>query len=174
MQQTATNVVEVKVATQQTAVDMDQVKVATQQTAVDVDEMKIATQQTAVDVDQVKVATQQAAVEIDHVKRLLFNLISAVTMPYASLQGSNCEKAFTNGSPHRIPQQIITSHVIPITRKPRLGFSRAASFRSGSQQDHFFGSMENVCPVLFPTWFALIPSCIPAGSGKSILWFVVS
>jgi hypothetical protein len=114
-------------------------------------ETKVALQQTATNVDQVKVAAQQIAIDIDHVKCLSSNLIDADTMPYASLQGSNCEKAFTNGSPRRIPQQIITSHVIPIARKTHLGFSKAASFRSGSQQDHFFGFMENVCPVLFPT-----------------------
>ena len=122
-----------------------------QQTATNVDRVKVATQQTAVTVDQARVATQQTAIDIDHVKRLSSNLIDADTMPYASLQGSNCEKAFTNGSPHRIPQQIITSHVIPTARQSHLGFSKAASFRSGSQQDHFFGFMENVCPVLFPT-----------------------
>jgi hypothetical protein len=122
-----------------------------QQTATNVDQVKVATQQTAVNVDQVKVAAQQTAIDIDHVKRLSSNLIDTDTMPYALLQGSNCEKAFTNGSPHRIPQQIITSHVIPITRKQRRGFFKAASFRNGSQQDHFFGFTENVGPVLFLT-----------------------
>jgi hypothetical protein len=96
--------------------------------------------------------------------------------PYTSFQGNNCEKAFTNGSPHWIPQRIITLHVILITRKLHLGFFKAASFRSGSQQELFFGFMENICPVSF---LALAPSnsilCfIAAGSGKSVLWFVVS
>src|SRR5258708_1962265 len=96
------------------------------------------------------------------------------TVRYASFQRTNCEKAFINGSPHRIPQQTITSHVVLITRKQHLGFLKAASFRSGSQQLHFFGFTENVCPVLFPTLLLLIATCIVAGSGKSVLWFVDS
>ena len=131
-------------------------------------------QQTATDVDQVKVATQQTAADIDQVKRLSSDLISS---GYGSLrisQGSNCKKPFTNGSPHQIPQQIITSHVILITRKWHLGFFKAASFRGGSQQDHYFGFTENVCPHPLSDLAPLIPSCVAAGSGKSVLWFVVS
>jgi hypothetical protein len=63
--------------------------------------------------------------------------------------------------------------VILITRKLHLGFFKAAFFASGNQQDHFFGFMENVCPILFPTWLPLMPPYIAAGSGKSVLWFVL-
>ena len=46
-----------------------------QQTATDIDQVRVATQQTAADVDQVKAVTQQAAADVDQVKRLSSNLI---------------------------------------------------------------------------------------------------
>jgi hypothetical protein len=98
---------------------------------------------------EVKVATQQTATDVDEVKRLSFNSSVLTTGPYTSFQETSCEKVFTGGSPHPTPQRIITSHVAPITRKPHLGFFKAASFESGSQQDHYFGFMESVCPILF-------------------------
>src|SRR5580698_5199942 len=80
------------------------------------------------------------------------HLISTVlTMdPYSSFQGTNCERALITGSPHRTPQRTTTLLVVLITRKRQRGFSKAGSIRSGSQQVHCFGSMENVCPVAFP------------------------
>jgi len=42
-----------------------------QQTTTDVDQVKVATQQTAIDVDQVKIAAQQAIIDIDQVKVML-------------------------------------------------------------------------------------------------------
>jgi hypothetical protein len=103
---------------------------------------------------EVKVATQQTAADVDQVKRMSSNPISADygALPcyaHPPFQGTNCEKAFTNGSPHQILQPTITSHVVLITRRLRLGFFKAASFRSGNQQVHCFGFTENVCPVLF-------------------------
>ena len=62
---------------QQTATDVDQVKEVTQQTASDVDQVKVVTQQTASDVGQVKVATQQTATVVDQVKRLSSSFICA-------------------------------------------------------------------------------------------------
>ena len=93
---------------------------------------------------------QQTSNDVDEVKRSSFlNLISADYDPYPSSQGTNCEMTFTNGSPHRIRRRITTSHVALITRKPQPGFFKTAFFRSGSQQDRFFGSTENVCPNFF-------------------------
>jgi hypothetical protein len=48
-----------------------------QQTATDVDQVKVATQQTAIDVDQVKLATERTAIDVDQVKRLSSSFISA-------------------------------------------------------------------------------------------------
>jgi hypothetical protein len=68
--------------------------------------------------------------------------------PYASFQKTNCGRASTDGSPHRIRQLTITLPVIPITRKLRHGSSRETFTRNGNQMDHSFGSMESVRPVL--------------------------
>jgi hypothetical protein len=76
------------VVIQQTATDVNQVKVATQQAAVDISQVKVTTQQSAIDIDQVKVATQQSAIDIDQVKRLLSNLISADYGPLCILSGN--------------------------------------------------------------------------------------
>ena len=80
----------------------------------------------------------------DEVKRLSSpNLISAIE-PYPFSQGTNYGRAFTDGSLLRTPQRTTTSHVTLVTRNWRHGFFKAASFRSGSQQDRFFGFTENV------------------------------
>jgi hypothetical protein len=95
---------------------------------------------------------QRTANVVDEVKRLSFLTSSAPTIePYAPFQRTNCGRTLKSGSPHRTRRQTTTSHVALITRKPQPGFFEAASFRSGSQQDLFFGSTENVCPILFPT-----------------------
>jgi hypothetical protein len=89
--------------------------------------------------------------DMDEMKRLSSHNLGADYESYPSFQGTNCVRAFTNGSPHRTPRRTTTLHVPLITRKQQPGFSKAVSFRSGSQQDRFFGSTENVCPVLFLT-----------------------
>jgi hypothetical protein len=70
---------------------------------------------------------------------------------YKLFQKTNCGRESTNGSPHRIRRRTITLRVVLIARKQQPGFLKGASFRSGNPQVHFFGSTENVCPVLFPT-----------------------
>jgi hypothetical protein len=95
--------------------------------------------------------------------------------PYdPSFQGTNYGRTFIDGSLHRTPRRTITLDVVLITKRQQPGFSKAVSFRTGSQQDHYFGSTENVCPILFPTRLPLIASYIVAGSGKSVIWFVDS
>ena len=87
----------------------------------------------------------------DDVKRLSSpNLIRAVG-PYPFFKGTSYGRVFIDGFPHRTPQRTTTSHVVHITRKQQLGSFNAASFRSGSQPDLFFGSTENVCSALFPS-----------------------
>ena len=83
----------------------------------------------------------------DEVKRLSSpNLISA-SHPFFHFQGYHY-KRFANGSPLRTPRRTTTSHVALVTRKRQRGFFKAASFRSGSQQDRFFGFTENVRHIL--------------------------
>jgi len=107
-------------------------------------------------------------------KRNVCHPISSVLAvePYLIFQETNCGRGLTNGSPPRTRQRTTTLHVILITRIQQHGFFKARSIKNGGQQARFFGSMENVCPLLFPTRFSLIPSCLVAGSGKSVIWFV--
>ena len=90
---------------------------------------------------------------VDEIRRLSFNLTTVVltTLSYSSFQGTNYAIALTNGSPHRTPRRTTISHVILITRKLQHGFFRAGSIRSGRKLAPFSGSMENVCPFLFPS-----------------------
>src|SRR5258708_39602134 len=102
------------------------------------------------------------------------HLISSVLAmePYPIFQGTNCGRTLTNGLPHRTCRRTTTLHVVLITRNQQRGSFKAGSIRNGGQQAHFFGSMENVCTLLFPIRFSLIPSCLVAGSGKSVIWLV--
>ena len=121
---------------------------------------------------------QHTANDVVEMKRLSsLNLITESSVlimeSYPSFQGTNFGRASENGSPHRTLRRTTTSHVVPIRRSRRPGFLKAVYFRSGSQQDRFFGFTENVCHVSkFLTRFPLIISCVVAGSGKSIIWFV--
>ena len=99
-------------------------------------------------VKDIAVAT---ATDVDQMKRLSSNVISAYYRPHPSFQGTSCAKAFTDGSPHRIPRRTITLHAVLITRSSLLGSLEAPSFRNGSRQVPFFGYTENVCPVPSPT-----------------------
>ena len=132
-------------------------------------------------VDQVAAVddrVQLTANNVDEIKRM--SSLTSSVLPVTSadyetlliLQGTNCKRTFTNGSHHRTPRRTTTSRVVLITRCPQPGFSMAPSLKSGSQQDRFFGSTENVCLIHFLTLLHLILSCIVAGSGKSIIWFV--
>jgi hypothetical protein len=95
---------------------------------------------------------QQTGNDIDEVKRLSSpNLVRPDYGALSTFQGASCERAFTNGSRRRTRRRTKTLHVVLITRKQQPGSFKAASFRSGSQLNHFFGSTENVCLVLFPT-----------------------
>jgi hypothetical protein len=98
-----------------------------------------------------RVINQQTANDVDQVKRLLPRSFIGVNLePYASLQGTSCGGASTNGFPRQTPPQTKTLHVPPITREERPGSFKEASSRNGRQQVHFFGSMENVCLLDVP------------------------
>jgi hypothetical protein len=89
--------------------------------------------------------------DADQVKRSSSPNLVSTKESYKSFQKTNCGRKSTNGSPHRIRRRTITLRVVLIARKQQPGFFKEASFRSGNPQVHFFGSTENVCPVLFPT-----------------------
>ena len=117
---------------------------------------------------------QRTANDVDEVKRSSsLDLISANYRTLRIFQKTNYGRTSKNGFPHRIPRRTTTSHAALIIRKLQPGFFKEAYFKSGSQQDRSFGSTENVCPTFFLTRLYLIASFIVAGSGKSVIWFVV-
>ncbi|KAI0269073.1 hypothetical protein BGY98DRAFT_1101257 [Russula aff. rugulosa BPL654] len=71
------------------------------------------------------------------------NLVDLAIEPYPSFQNTNCGIASTNGSPHRIRQQTITSRVVLITRKPQRGFSKGTFTRNGNQKVPSCGFTES-------------------------------
>jgi hypothetical protein len=75
--------------------------------------------------------------------------------PYASFQKTNCGRASTNGSPHRIRQLTITLHVVLITRKLQRGSSKETFTRNGNPKVRSFGFMGSVRP--FPIFYLILP-----------------
>ena len=104
---------------------------------------------TAIIYDMKEIA--QPVDDVVQVKRSSSPHLVSTKESYESFQKTNCGRKSTNGSPHRIRRRTITWRVVLIARKQQLGFFKEASFRSGNPQVHFFGSTENVCPVLFPS-----------------------
>ena len=82
------------------------------------------------------------------------------------------EKNSKTGSLLLIPPQIIISHARPTTRERRPGSSKVVFSNSGSHLLSY-GSMANVSPFPLLLHTPLTPVFV-AGSGKSILWFVIS
>src|SRR6266849_6354114 len=85
---------------------------------------------------------------------LLTSSILAIE-PYPSFQKTNCGRASTNGSPHRIRQLTITSRVVLITRKLQHGSSKETFTRNGNQRVRSCGSTESVRPV--PIFYPIFP-----------------
>ena len=108
-------------------------------------------------------------------KRSVRIQISLQLLPgaYLSSQRACHEGNCKTGSLPRIPPQIIISHVVPATREQRPGSSKAVFTNSGSRQLSC-GSMANVSSVPSPLLSTPLTLIFIAGSGKSVLWFVVS
>ena len=173
-QQTASEVDQVKVVAQQTATDVDQVKVATQQTATDVDQVKLVTQQTATDVDQVRVVTQQTATDVDQVKRLSSNLISAHYRVLPILSGTQLRENI-----HRwlSPPDPSTNHNIACSthhKKTASWFFQGSIFQEWKSTGSLLWLHGKRLPFPFAYLTLLMRFCTIAGSGKSVLWFVNS
>ena len=122
-------------------------------------EARAVFQQTATDVDQMKRSSSPNRIDINYAQ--------------AALQGINYDKIFVNGSHRRIRPRTTTSRVVLITREPQAGSFKVAYTMNGNRRLRFSGYMENVrsCPKPFlapPDGISFL-----AGSGKSILWFVV-
>jgi hypothetical protein len=114
---------------------------------------------TRVDGKEARVVIQQAADDVDQVKRSSSpNRVDIHAQ--ASLQGINYDRISVDGSRHQIRLQIITLRIIPTTREPRHGSSKAVFTRIGNQQrlSRFSGFMENVRPSPTHSYRIRIPS----------------
>ena len=117
---------------------------------------------------------QQTATDVDHVKRVFFpGSILLILGTQSSSQGASCERKFKNGCTHQIPQQITTLHAKPTTRAQQHGFSKVAFSNSGSRRLLCCGSMANVPSFSSPLSYTPLTLVFVAGSGKSVLWFVL-
>jgi len=75
--------------------------------------------------------------------------------PYESFQKTDCGRASTNGSPHRIHQLTITLLVVLITRKLQRGSSKVPFTRDGNPKVRSFGFMGSVRPI--PIFYPIFP-----------------
>ena len=124
-------------------------------------EAKVVIDRTASDVDQVKRSSSR--------KRVRLNMHA---QPF--FQGANCDKTFVDGSRHQILPQITTSHATLVTREQQSGSFREVSFENGSRLVLCCGFTGSVRSFLFPfPIYSHRRLSLIAGSGKSILWFVV-
>jgi hypothetical protein len=89
------------------------------------------------------------------------------------LQAIDCEKKFISGFPLRIHRLTTTWHVKPITMGPRRGSLKVPSIMNGRQQVLFYGRMGIVWFSFVSPPLLLITSGSVAGSGKSVLWWVI-
>ena len=90
------------------------------------------------------------------------------------LQGINRERASENGYPLRIHQQITTSRAIFTLEELPSGSSNAVCLANGSRLALYCGSMANVRSSNSSTIGSSSPSTFLAGSGKTILWLVIT
>jgi hypothetical protein len=92
---------------------------------------------------------------------------------YQTSSKASYERNCKSGSLLRIPPQIIISHARPTTREQRPGSSKAVFSNSGSPLLSC-GSMANVRSFSSPLLHTPLTPIFVAGSGKSVLWFVIS
>jgi hypothetical protein len=126
-------------------------------------ESRVVIQQTASDVDQVK---REQCPSLGHAEQARSVI----------LQETNHDRIFVDGSPHPIPLQTTTLHVVLTTREQPTGSFRAAYSRAGSPLVRCCGFMENVrCSRLSRLTTTNDPAdYLLAGSGKTIIWFVTA
>ena len=137
-------------------------------------EVKVVMQQTATGVDQVKVTTQQTASDVDQVKSLSSNLIIIDYGALHILSGNQLRERI-----HKwlSPPDPSTNHNIACGtyhKKAASWFFQGSIFQEWKSTGSLFWVHGKRWPCPFPTCLPLILSCIAAGSGKSVLWFVDS
>ena len=106
--------------------------------------------------------------------RKAFVLISLllISRAYLSPQRASYTRDCRTGYHHQIPPQIIISHARPITTERHPGFSKAVFSKSGNRL-LYCGFMANV-PLFLPLLYIPLTPIFVAGSGKSVLWYVIS
>lgn len=121
---------------------------------------------------EVKAVILRSANIADEEKRSYPNPIDVYSLAYSSSQRVSYERNCKTGSLLRTPQETTILHARHTTREHHLGFSKAVFSNNGSHLLPSYGSMESVCsfsPILYNV---LTPTFV-AGSGKSVLWFVI-
>jgi len=94
---------------------------------------------------EARVVIQQTASDVDQVKREQYpSLDHAGQACSVILQETNHDRIFADGSPHPIPLQTTTLHVVLTTREQPTGSFRAAYSRAGSPLVRCCGYTENV------------------------------
>ena len=100
--------------------------------------------------------------------------MAAVVDTDTASQVTNCRGTSKIGCPLRIRRQTTTLPVTLIVAEVPHGLPEAAHSMSGIPQDHSCGSMVNVCLQNFRLFAGADRAPDPvAGSGKSILWYVI-
>ena len=92
---------------------------------------------------ETRVVIQQVADNMDEVKSLSFSFyVDMQANP--SLQGTNYDRTFVDGSLPRIPLLTTILPAPPIASKQQAGFSKEVSSPNGNPMARFCGSTENV------------------------------
>jgi hypothetical protein len=126
-----------------------------------------------VDVKEATAVILRSADIADKEKRSCFHLIDVDSWGLF-LQRAGYERYCKSGSLLRIPQQTIILHARHTTRERHLGFFKAVFSNSGSHLLPSYGYMATVCSFFSSILYISLTPIFVAGSGKSVLWFVIS
>ena len=100
---------------------------------------------------------------------------SLIVVAEAFSQGIGCKKSFKHGSLPQVLPSIITQRATHTMTELQRGSSKAANSVSGRITDRYYGYVAFVCLSLPRRPFVAVDIFLgfSAGSGKSILWYVI-
>jgi hypothetical protein len=125
------------------------------------------------------VTIQETTSQINKTKReplLARMIISSRLIVHRASQDTICRRISGVGFLRQIRPKITTLLMGPNTMELPNGSSEAAHSKSGSQRDPCSGSTESVCLLTFRSIAVFDdsrPNKLVAGSGKSVLWYVL-